>query len=208
MILSVLFVLLLLFNLLVLPRMDGIGWFSDSVRSRLQKPGPVRHTDTGYPAKTASCTHQRHWDNSTPPAEIMHLPEFTVVGMLGFARWMEGQYGSDSGAAQWLGPGTLQPPVAHHQAWNGRAAPKPYTTDRPSDTGGNLPCGPLTGTANHWPAQRHLWWRQPARWSTPATRQARALAPAAQHGQKHCINPRPARLGCTALLPLPPQHQD
>ena len=46
-------------------------------------------------------------------AKVMHLPEFTAVGimmMLGFARWIEGQYGSDSGAAQRLRPGALQPP--------------------------------------------------------------------------------------------------
>ncbi len=43
-------------------------------------------------------------------AKVMHLPEFTAVGMLGFARWIEGQYGSNSGAAQRLRPGALQPP--------------------------------------------------------------------------------------------------
>ena len=43
-------------------------------------------------------------------AKVMHLPEFTAVGRLGFARWNKGQHGSDSGAAQRLSPGVLRPP--------------------------------------------------------------------------------------------------
>jgi hypothetical protein len=45
-----------------------------------------------------------------------------------------------------------------------------------------------------------LWWRQPARRSTPATRRARAHAP------KHGNNPRPTRLGCTPRRPLHPRR--
>jgi hypothetical protein len=43
-------------------------------------------------------------------AKVMHLPEFTAVGMLGFARWIKVQYGSDTSTAQRLRPGALQPP--------------------------------------------------------------------------------------------------
>ncbi len=56
---------------------------------------------------------------------------------------------------------------------------------------------PLAGPATP------LRWRQPAKRSTPATRRARAHAPAAQLAQKHCNNQRPTRLGYMPCGPVP-----
>ena len=58
----------------------------------------------------------------------------------------------------------------------------------------NMQNKPLVGPATL------LRWRQPARLSMPATRQARA------HAQWHGNNTRPTRLGCTPRRPLHPQH--
>ncbi len=58
----------------------------------------------------------------------------------------------------------------------------------------NMHSKPLVGPATP------LLWRQPARRSMPATRQARA------HAQWHGNNPRPTRLGCTPRRPLHQQR--
>jgi hypothetical protein len=81
--------LLLLLSLLILFelfRMARICWFSDFVRARLQETGSVRHTDSEYPGKTASCTRRRHGDNSTPPAQPLSWR--TRRQQAGCWRWM------------------------------------------------------------------------------------------------------------------------
>ncbi len=74
---------------------------------------------------------------------VMHLPEFTAVGRLGFARWNKGQHGSDSGAAQRLSPGVLRPPPKlemgaqperqNHTSWTGPATLTAAETTGPAD---------------------------------------------------------------------------
>jgi hypothetical protein len=135
-------------------------------------------------------------------AKVMHLPEFTAVGRLGFARWNKGQHGSDSGAAQRLSPGVLRPPPKlemgaqpeHQNIHHGPAQRRSLQRRQPARRIINMHSKPLVGQ------ETLLRWRQPARLSMPATRQARA------HAQWHGNNTRPTRLGCTPRRPLHPQH--
>jgi hypothetical protein len=47
----------------------------------------------------------------SPGLAVVHLPEFTAIGMLGFARWIRGQYGGDCGAVYRLRPAATASPA-------------------------------------------------------------------------------------------------
>jgi hypothetical protein len=81
-------------------------------------------------------------------AKVMHLPEFTAVGRLGFARWNKGQHGSDSGAAQRLRPGVLLPPPKLEMG----AQPERHNHTSWTDPA-TLTAAETTGQADHQHAQ-------------------------------------------------------
>jgi hypothetical protein len=135
---------------------------------------------------------------------VMHLPEFTAVGMLGFARWIKGQYGSDFGTAQRLRPGALQPPPKLEMGSQRQNHTPP---DRPSDTHcsrDNRPGGPLTGTGGVHLRNAKLW-RSPLRHSAPrstATTQGQRdsdTCPCCPVSQRQVYIPRAGPASLTAV---------
>jgi hypothetical protein len=124
-------------------------------------------------------------------AKVMHLPEFTAVGKLGFARWIRSQHGSNYRR--------ILPPqnIAHH------GSPlnlNPQPTGRTGDTHSSGDSRPSRGHPQvstnlnlkaHRPAHRHS-----QKWRTCQSRHSRNTSgsgPAPTPGS----NPRLARLGCT-----------